>query len=65
MNYPNTQTPMTTNFDSYMDLKRFENQSEFHDVEMNEVQRRRTSIEKTFEYIKKKFGRRKTISYNH
>lgn len=65
MKYPQTQTPMTTNFDSYMDLKRFEGEGLGYALESSDLERRRTKISETFEFIKKKFGRRKTVSYNH
>ena len=65
MNYPNTQSPMTTNIDAYMDFKRHSYSESYNGNNSIDLQRRRTKLQETFEYIRKKFGRRKIVPYAH
>lgn len=47
-----------------MDLRRFEEKAHNFEFDADNLERRRTRLKDTFEYIRKKFGRRRIINYN-
>lgn len=59
--------PMTTQIDSYMILRSspYVKKFDLPQVQESQIERRITKIEKTYRFLRKKFGRRKIVEAYH